>query len=113
MSKKREGEARMYAKRKKVFLSKHPNCARCGAWKGFAVRDLHHWAKRAGKLYLEERLWLMLCRSCHNWVHSDESRAQKQGWLAPRGAVNDHARALKAWEKVEWSTYLAELDGVE
>lgn len=113
VSDKRAGEARIYANRKKAFLRTHTNCARCGTWKGFECRDLHHWAKRAGKLYLEEKLWMTLCRQCHDWVHKNEQQAQKDGWLAPRGVVNDHARALKAWEKVEWATYLAELDGVE
>ena len=113
VSKKRAGEARIYAKRKKAFLRTHTHCARCGDWKGFECRDLHHWAKRAGKLYLEEKLWITLCRECHDWVHRNEQQAQRDGWLAPRGAVNDHARALKAWEKVEWAIYLGELDGVE
>ena len=101
MSKKREGEARQYAKCKKVFLREHPNCARCGTWKGFAVRDLHHWAKRAGKLYLEEKLWMMLCRECHDWVHRNEQQAQKDGWLAPRGALNNHSRALVEFARRE------------
>lgn len=113
MSASRAVEARTYAKRKKAFLRTHTNCARCGDWQKPEHRDLHHWAKRVGKLYLEERLWICLCRKCHDWVHKNEREAQDDGWLAPRGAVNDHARALKAWEKVEWATYLAELDGVE
>lgn len=113
ISKKRKGEQVIYAKRKKVFLSKHHHCQRCDTYCSPQNRDLHHWAKRAGKLYLEERLWVMLCRGCHDWVHRNEQQAQKDGWLAPRGAVNDHARALKAWERLEWRTYIAELDGVE
>lgn len=113
-SKRRIAEDKVYANLKRVFLRTHTYCSRCGEWLAPAERQIHHWAKRAGKLYLEDRLWLCLCSDCHiHYIHGDERRAQREGWLAPVAAQNDHAKALKAFERLEWNTYLVELDGVE
>jgi rubredoxin len=90
----------MYARRKFEFLRDHPVCAVCGVICGMPWRDLHHWAGRAGKLFLEERLWMMLCRSCHEWVHNNPAHAQHIGLLAPEGCWNDYKRAMAALPEV-------------
>ena len=97
MSAKQLEESKEYAWRKKEFLESHEHCERCKKPIPFSARDLHHWAKRAGKLYLENRLWLCLCRRCHEWVHRHEQIAQRDGWIAPQGCINDYPKALIAW----------------
>ncbi len=87
-SKKRSVEAKVYAKRKKVFLAKNEFCDVCKQWTYPGDRDLHHVRGRAGKLFLDERFWIMVCGGmggCHTRIHMDRKRAIADGFLGGAG----------------------------
>ncbi len=88
MSKVRAREARVYAKRKKVFLTGNNHCFSCGGWYPFEERELHHLRGRSGKLYLYERFWRMACHNCHAAIHANPRWAIEQGLLAGKGEWN-------------------------
>ena len=64
----------------KHLLAPHFNhCARCQA---HCTPDIHHPYKR-GKGRFSWKLFCIipLCRVCHEWVHTNENQARKDGWL--------------------------------
>ena len=67
-------------------------CVVCGR----KATEVHHYAGRAGKLLLEESLWLAICRSCHTDIHNQPTIARHLGLLAPLGVWNDPTKAIKA-----------------
>ena len=73
---------RMYAERRRLFLAEHCWCDVCCRGR---ASEVHHARGRAGKLLLDTRYWLAVCRRCHRWIHDNPKAAQFQGWLAPRG----------------------------
>ncbi len=87
-SKKRAAESRVYAKRKKLFLAKNEFCDVCNHWTYPGDRNLHHKRGRAGKLYLDERYWMMVCggmTGCHHKIHEDRKWAIANGLLGGPG----------------------------
>lgn len=90
MSKSRAAQMREYAKLKKEFLAKHKKCA---IWPHKKATDLHHSKGRRGKLLLDQRYWIPLCREMHSWVHSHPGEARTMSWrgiplIAPEGEWN-------------------------
>jgi len=88
VSPKRAAEAKIYRKRKAVFLEEHEECFVCGFYVYPEDRDLHHKRGRAGKLYLDERFWEMACggmRGCHAKIHRDRKWAIANGLLGGAG----------------------------
>ncbi len=100
VSPRRQKDNAVYARKKKAFLRSHHRCAGCGYFQREGDRELHHWAGRAGKLFLEDGIWLMLCSFCHSWVHRKPMDAIKDGLLAPKGCWNDYKRAMAARPEV-------------
>ena len=98
VSKRRQKDNAVYARKKKAFLDEHQWCAVClrFVWD----REVHHWAGRVSKLLLEERLWLAVCPHCHEWIHNNPSQARRRGFLAPKGCWNDYKRAMAARPEV-------------
>lgn len=85
---------RLYRERVRLFLRRHPWCAIC---KRRRAIECHHWAGRMGKLLLEERLWIPVCRvPCHHNIHDHPALAEAAGLLAPKGVWNNHSEAVKA-----------------
>ena len=81
VSAKRARERVIYEKRKKAFLSENAMCYSCMD----PATDLHHERGRCGKLFLDERFWMALCRKCHTWVHEHPRLAVERGLMAGRG----------------------------
>lgn len=88
VSPRRSAEAKVYRERKKVFLGEHTHCFSCKRFVYGPLRDLHHTRGRAGSLYLDERFWVMLCRHCHDVVHTHQKWAVEEGLLAGAGEWN-------------------------
>jgi len=91
VSKKREGENRIYLKKRRAFLQAHPCCqawAIIQAYRHYAVTDalpqsteIHHVAGRIGNKLLDEKDWLAVSRFAHTWIHAHPSQARMLGLL--------------------------------
>lgn len=94
-SKVMRGKMAYYNIRKRVFLEAHPQCEACHRLLGeitssypfrkHPAADIHHIRGRAGKLLLDERYWIGVCRNAHNFIHDNPEIARKAGLLAQRG----------------------------
>jgi hypothetical protein len=73
-----------YEKLKRRWL-KGMRCEICGD----PNPKLHHWAKRAGTLLIDDRFFRAICNWDHiagpNAIHRDEAAARRNGLLAPVG----------------------------
>lgn len=96
-SKVMRGKMAYYNIRKRVFLEARPQCEAChrladAITSSYPIRkaphpaaDIHHIRGRAGKLLLDERYWIGVCRNAHNLIHANQEIARKAGLLAQRG----------------------------
>lgn len=75
-SKKRLNELKTYRLLRDQFMKDNPFCERCG----LPSTDLHHKISRQYHLN-DVGVFCSLCRSCHDWVHSNDLEARKQGYL--------------------------------
>lgn len=75
----------IYRRLVKVFLSRNKYCAVCRMRQ---ATEVHHFAGRAGKLLLEEKLWEPVCRKCHRSIHENPAEARRLGLLAQPGQWN-------------------------
>lgn len=78
-SRKAVARARIYRRRRDVFLDANPSCARCGR----RATEVHHKRGR-GKYLLDEETWLALCHGCHMHVTTRPAEALADGWSLPR-----------------------------
>jgi len=90
VGKKRAAQQRKYLALRKTFLEEHPLCeAFCVTdWVAGSLTEpqpsseIHHMAGREGKLLLDERHWLPICRRCHDGLHIYRVKeARENGWL--------------------------------
>lgn len=77
VSKSRARVLALYARKAKRFRAEHPWCGRCN----LRATDVHHKRGRVGSLLTDERHWVTLCRSCHDWVGANPGQAAEAGWL--------------------------------
>lgn len=99
-SEKRAKQEKKYSKLRKEFLKTHPHCKVCldlGMTAGDRVTSLpgmvsvcpipvkatevHHMARREGKLLLDTRFFLPVCRPHHQWIEAHGDWARQQGYL--------------------------------
>ena len=80
LSKKRAAEYRQYWKVRKAFLEENPYCKRCGK----PSQDLHHSKGKIGKLLLDTKYFIPLCRIDHTWVELSPKEAKEQGYSVSR-----------------------------
>ncbi len=88
-SKKRQKEEAQYNKRVKEWKLENPWCRACPAVFPMdpapqPTKDCHHMAGREGKLLLDEKWWLPVCRDCHSWIGASPNTARELGLLAPK-----------------------------
>lgn len=43
--------------------------------------EIHHKAKRRGKMLLDENFWLAVCRENHERIEADKAWARREGYL--------------------------------
>lgn len=70
---------REYLKKRKAWI-KGKLCACHGT---HAATDVHHMKGRVGPLLLDERFWLPVCRTAHNWIGANVAKAKARGWILP------------------------------
>ena len=75
-----------YRKQKGVFLATHPWCQVYG--KPNLATQIHHSRGRSGTLLLDERFWLAVCPSAHDFIHRDPAAARANGYLCALGEWN-------------------------
>lgn len=86
----REAEMSAYNGQRMIFLARYPVCVAC------LTRDInpapsaqiHHLRGRVKKLLRDERFWLAVCASCHDWIHTNPRDARELGLLSSATEFN-------------------------
>jgi len=79
-----------YSKVRKVFLENKPVCeAYISCCCTIQATDVHHKSGRVGKLYLDEKTWLAVCRACHMWIETHPKEARDMGFSNSRLNIKD------------------------
>lgn len=65
-----------YRKLRDQYMADNPSCEACGS----VANDLHHKKPRASHL-CDTSIFMSVCRSCHNRIHSDDAWARSKGYL--------------------------------
>jgi hypothetical protein len=64
---------------KKRLLEAFPVCVRCHRERSI---DPHEIRRRSqGGSMLDEKIIVMICRRCHEWIHANPLAAHESGWL--------------------------------
>jgi len=79
ISAKRQTALQEYSAKREVFLARLPKCEACKTKKS---RDVHHMHGRLGGNYLNEKTWMSVCRTCHDYIHTHPKDSRAKGWLA-------------------------------
>ncbi len=78
VSVKRAAEARIYMKRRAVFLDDNPQCQWPNECQN-AASEIHHKRGRVGALYLDVSTWLAICSPHHRWTTENPRAAVELG----------------------------------
>lgn len=68
---------REYAKLKKEFMKEHPICAADFNYCSILATDIHHSKGRVGKLLLDVKYFVPVCRSCHRKIEDNPNMAKE------------------------------------
>lgn len=52
----------------------------CGVCHKKPTSDVHHSRGRLGPLLMDQRFWIPVCRTCHDWIGSNPDAARKLTW---------------------------------
>lgn len=91
VSARRKQENALYSKLRKEYLRQHPLCEACLAL-GLPQQpatEIHHKAKRYGKLLNKVELWLPTCRSCHIFIEANLREAESLGLIIRQRKVTE------------------------
>ena len=82
MSKKRQEALRIYRVLRADYLASNPTCQVCQKRDS---QDIHHKLPlgRGGRL-CDERIFVAVCRVCHDQIHADPKWAELHQWLLRR-----------------------------
>ena len=79
-SSKRSAQEREYMKLRNKFLVSHPLCqAKISGVCTIHSTDVHHMKGRIANLLTDEKYFLSVCRSCHNWIELNPAIAKELG----------------------------------
>ena len=89
---KRAAEERQYRKEVAEWI-KGRCCFGCQYGFGGGIRikaatECHHSRGRIGKLLLDKRYWVPLCRDCHDLAHREIAKAREFGIICMKGKWN-------------------------
>lgn len=79
---KRKVEDKLYAKKKKEYLTAHIRCEVKGCNK--VSEDIHHKKGRVGKLLYNEKYFMAVCRNHHTEIEVDPKAAKEHGYSLSR-----------------------------
>lgn len=80
VSKKQAAKLKEYNALRKRLLECNPKCGVCFTE---AATDCHHRRGR-GKWLTNEDWIMMVCRTCHRWIHDNPKEATERGYLLQR-----------------------------
>ncbi len=83
-SKKRRSQNVLYSKKRRIFMEQNKYCQANLSNCTILATDLHHKRGRIGKLLTDERYFLAVCRSCHNYIESHPIFAKEKGFSLNR-----------------------------
>lgn len=75
-------ELKIYKKKRKEFLTKHPKCKVKGCRN--VSTEVHHVRGRIGDLLNDEKHWLAVCNEHHRRITDDSSWAYENGYSESR-----------------------------
>lgn len=93
--KKDRGDLKAYRAARLIYLRAHSVCACYGVvfspietLCSLSATDIHHIRGRRGRLLLDQRFWMPVCRHAHDWIGSHPAEARTLGWLCQVGEWN-------------------------
>jgi hypothetical protein len=80
VSKKRAIQNSVYRVLRESYLVENPFCYICGK----NSCDIHHKRGRFGERLNDVNYFMAVCRSCHQWIHSNPKEAYAKDYLIKR-----------------------------
>jgi len=77
VSKKRSEQNKEYTKTRLQFLSENFLCQRCFK----SADEIHHKAGRTGERLNDVKDFMVVCRTCHQYIHEHPAESREKGWL--------------------------------
>lgn len=74
---KADREPTQYEALANEFKRVYPKCGVCAFGKTI---DVHHSRGKLGPLLIDQRFWIPVCRTCHDWIGSNPDAARKLTW---------------------------------
>lgn len=83
-SEKRRRQNILYIKKRRIFIEQNKTCQAQLVGCSGAASEIHHKKGRIGELLTDERYFLALCRSCHNYIELNPSFAKEKSFSIVR-----------------------------
>lgn len=84
LSKKRAAQNVLYLKKRRIFMQQNNTCQAklpsCSYW----ATEIHHKKGRVGILLTDDRFFLSVCRSCHDYIEENAEYAKSMGFSESR-----------------------------
>lgn len=80
VSDKRAAQLRDYRKLKKELFYDNPECEVKTIYCQGMATDIHHTNKRYGERLNDRRYFKLVCRGCHDWIHSHPRLSKELGF---------------------------------
>ncbi len=80
---------RLYQRLRRRLLRERRKCEAQVVCRGGPSTEVHHLAGREGTRLIDERNLVVVCRECHEWIHSHPRAARREGLLLLRNAQQE------------------------
>lgn len=84
ISKRRQKQIEIYRLEKEIYLKENPICQAKVKCYGSPSQDIHHKKGRIEELLFDKNYFLAVCRSCHNWIEANPTKAKEKGFSLNR-----------------------------
>jgi hypothetical protein len=83
VSSKRKKKDQEYSKLRERHLESHKTCEVNVSGCTLVGTDIHHTYAGSNRdaFYLVQSTWKVVCRNCHDWIHSNPKEARELGLL--------------------------------
>lgn len=84
VAKRKQSAQRAYARKRKLWLF-NKVCVPCFDQNTITLAaEIHHKKGRLGDRLLDDRHWIAVCRSCHDWITKNPAESMKRGYSEDR-----------------------------
>lgn len=83
-SSKRRAQNVLYLKKRRIFMEQNTTCQAKLSNCSILSTDVHHRRGRVGDLLTDERYFLAVCRSCHDYIEAHPIFAKEKGFSLNR-----------------------------